>query len=129
MNSLTHLPARDPDTGLVHVLIDTPKGSRNKFNTEKGKTVRNDRLVGVVETPYNRPAERSLDDLGTSRLDEIEHFFVSYNEAEGREFKPLGRHRREPAETLVEEGMRRWEEGREDRGEKQPARRAWAKKK
>jgi inorganic pyrophosphatase len=165
---LAHFQARDPDSGLVNVLIDTPKGSRNKFKydeklglfrlakvlplgayfpydfgfipstraedgdpldvlvimdepafcgclvrvrllgvieaeqTEKGKTVRNDRLVGAVETPYNRPDLHSLDDLGKSRLDEIEHFFISYNEAEGRRFQPLGRRGPADAEKLVE---------------------------
>jgi|SRR5262245_6308220 len=181
---LTHLPARDPDSGLVNVVIDTPKGSRNKYKydkevglfrlskvlplgaafpydfgfipstraedgdpldvlvladepafpgclvgvrllgvveaeqTEKGKTVRNDRLVGVVETPYNRPDVRSLDEVGKGRLDELEHFFVSYNEAEGRQFKPLGRRGPEAAESLVEDGMRQFNEARGRRGKR-----------
>ena len=78
--------------------------------TEKGQTVRNDRLVGIVETPYNRPEARSLDDLGKRRLEEIEHFFVSYNEIEGRQFKPVGRHGEKVAEKLVEKGMRQFEQ-------------------
>ena len=79
--------------------------------TEKGKTVRNDRLVGTIETPYNRPGVRSLDELSESRLDELEHFFVSYNHAEGRQFKPLGRRGPEAADGLVEQGMRHFEKG------------------
>lgn len=122
--SLTKLPARDPDSDHVNVVVDTPKGSRNKYKydeksqiwrlskmlplgsvfpfdfgfipstegddgdpldvlvlteepsfagcvlpailigvleaeqTEEGNTVRNDRLIGVVETPFReRPAE------------------------------------------------------------------------
>ena len=31
--------------------------------TEGGKTVRNDRLVGVVETPYNPAEYRSLEEV------------------------------------------------------------------
>jgi inorganic pyrophosphatase len=179
---LTHLPARDPGSGLVHVVVDTPRGSRNKFKydeklglfrlskvlplgacfpydfgfipstragdgdpvdvlvladepafpgcllpvrllgviraeqTEKGKTVQNDRLLGVVETPYNPPMARSLDELPASRLDEIEHFFVSYNRAEGREFRPTGREGPEVAEELVEAGMRSFRKSRGDKG-------------
>src|SRR5262245_56075811 len=173
---LTHLPARDPDSGLVNVVIDTPKGSRNKYKydkevglfrlskvlplgssfpydfgfipstraedgdpvdvlvlmdeaafpgcvlpvrllgvieaeqTDQGKTVRNDRLVGRIEPPYNRPELRSLDELSKSRLDELEHFFVSYNQAEGRQFKPVRRRGPSAADGLVEAGMRRFEQ-------------------
>src|SRR5262249_25736038 len=119
---VNELPAVDPDSGRVNVVVDTPRGSRNKYKldekcgqwrlskvlpqgmafpsvlgsppsrgggagaplavlpraaapaspgcgpparligvleaeqTEGGKTVRNDRLVAVVETRYN-PAE------------------------------------------------------------------------
>jgi len=72
-----------------------------------GRTVRNDRLVGAVETPYNRPEVRSLDELGEERLGEVEHFFVAYNKTEGRRFRPVGRHGPDQAERLVEDGMRR----------------------
>src|SRR5262245_10817867 len=131
---LAQLPVRDPDTGLVHVIIEAPKGTRNKFKfdeelglfrlskvlplgssfpydfgfipstraedgdpldvlvlmdeptfpgclltvrllgaleaeqTEKGETIRNDRLVGAVVTPYNEPNVRSLHEVGKSRL-------------------------------------------------------------
>jgi inorganic pyrophosphatase len=171
--SLSKLPARDPDSDHVNVVVDTPKGSRNKYKydeksqvwrltkmlplgsefpfdfgfipstkgddgdpldvlvlteepsfagcilptiligvleaeqTEKGNTVRNDRLIGVVETPHNPPPVRALDELDESRIREIEHFFVSYNEAEGRKFKPLGRHGRERANELLEAAFRK----------------------
>ena len=84
--------------------------------TEKGKTERNDRLIGVIETPYNPPEAQSLSDLPDSRLDELEHFFVSYNQAEARVFKPLGRRGAKVAQKLVEEGVRQFESS------KQPAR-------
>lgn len=104
--------AEDGDPLDVLVIMDEPAfcgclvtvrllGVIEAEQTEKGKTVRNDRLIGTVETRYNRPDFRSLDDLGKSRLDEIEHFFVSYNEAEGRRFKPLGRRGAEEAQKLV----------------------------
>ena len=169
------LPARDPQSGLLNVVVETPRGSRNKFKydekcglfklskalplgacfpydfgfipatraddgdpldvlvladepafpgcvvpvrligviqaeqTEKGQTVRNDRLVGVVETPYNPPEVRSLVEVAGTRLDEIEHFFISYNRAEGREFRPVGRQGPEEAGRVVEAGMKRHE--------------------
>src|SRR5207249_1494845 len=64
----------------------------------------NDRLVGVVETRHNPPEVRSLDELPSARLDEIEHFFTSYNEAEGRRFKPVGRRGPAAARRLVDRG-------------------------
>jgi inorganic pyrophosphatase len=70
--------------------------------TENGRTIRNDRLVAVLDTPYNPAAVRSLDELGRRRLDEIEHFFIAYNEAEGRKFKPIARRGPERAKELVD---------------------------
>jgi len=166
--SVNELPAVDPDSGRLNVVVDTPKGSRNKYKfdekrglwrlskvlpqglsfphdfgflpstrgedgdpldvlllmddpafpgcvvparligvleaeqTEDGKTVRNDRLVAVVETPYNPPEFRSLEEVSRQRLDEIEYFFVSYNEMEGRQFKPLTRRGADHARELLE---------------------------
>src|SRR5262252_960490 len=34
-HTLEHLSAREPDSGLVHVVVDTPKGSRNKYKYDK----------------------------------------------------------------------------------------------
>ena len=73
--------------------------------TEGGKTIRNDRLVAVVETPYNPAEYRSLEEASPQRLDEIEHFFVSYNKMEGRQFKPLARHGADRARELLEQGI------------------------
>jgi inorganic pyrophosphatase len=168
--SINKLPAVDPDSGRLNVVVDTPKGSRNKYKfdeqhsqwrlskvlpqglsfpydfgflpstrgedgdpldvlllmdepafpgcvvparligvleaeqTEDGKTVRNDRLVAVVETPYNPAEFHSLEEVSRQRLDEIEHFFVSYNQMEGRQFKPLARQGADHAQELLEEG-------------------------
>ena len=152
------LRAREPDSGLVRVVVDTPKGSRNKYKydetlglyrlskvlplgsvfpydfgfipstraadgdpldvlvlaeealfpgclvtvrlvgvlqaeqTEHGKTFRNDRLLGAIETAVNRPAIQTVADLRTESLDAIESFFIAYNHLEGRHFTPIGRH-------------------------------------
>src|SRR5262249_8590598 len=73
--------------------------------TEGGKTIRNDRLVAVVETPYNPAEYRSLEEVNEQRLDEIEHFFIAYNHAEGREFKPLARRGADHAAKVLGEAM------------------------
>jgi inorganic pyrophosphatase len=184
--ALGQLDAIDADSGLVNVVIDTPRGSRCKYKYDEkagvfrlgkllplgatfpydfgfvpstrgedgdavdvlvlldepvfvgcvvpvrligvleaeqteqsGETVRNDRLLGVVETPYNPPEVRSLDELHKQRVDEIEHFFTSYNEMEGRKFRPTGRRGPDRAERLLEEGRRR---AAEETGKKDKAR-------
>lgn len=171
--AMKQLDAIDADTGLVNVVIDTPRGSRWKYKfdekagifrvskllplgacfpydfgyvprtrgedgdaldvlvlleepvgigcvvpvrllgviearqTEKdGKTQRNDRMLGVLETPFNPPEIQTLDELSKKRLEEIEHFFISYNAMEGRRFEPTGRHGPHRAEQLIEEGRR-----------------------
>jgi inorganic pyrophosphatase len=165
--SINELPPVDPDSGRLNVVVDTPKGSRNKYKfdeqhgqcrlskvlpqglsfpydfgflpstrgedgdpldvlllmdeaafpgcivparligvleaeqTENGKTVRNDRLVAVVETLYNPAEFHSLEEVSRQRLDEIEHFFISYNHMEGRQFKPLARRGADHAQKLL----------------------------
>lgn len=162
-----NIPPREPKTGLVNVVIDTPRGSRNKFKfdeqlgcfklsrilpaghvfpydfgsipgtrgedgdaldvlvvmeepafpgclitvrligvivasqTEKGRTLSNDRLVGVPQTMANKPAMRELSELGTTRLKQIEHFFISYNAAQNRRFQPSRRLGAAQAERIL----------------------------
>jgi inorganic pyrophosphatase len=169
------LPARDGESGDVNVVIEVPKGSRNKYSyddehglfklkkilpagavfpfdfgfvpstlggdgdpldvlvlmdepaftgclvatrligvveadqTERdGAISRNDRLIGVYAESQHHRDVRSIDDLSPSLLDEIEHFFVSYNEIAGKEFKPAGRSGPDRAMELVGEGETRW---------------------
>ncbi len=172
MNRIT-LPPFDPDSEAVHVIIDTPKGNRNKFSwnekwklfemsgvlpagavfpfdfgfipqtrggdgdpldvlvlmdepgtvgclvrtrligvieaeqTEEGETARNDRLIGVAVNSRTDVDYKTLDDLNERLVDEIEHFFVSYNAAKGKKFKPLGRYGPERAQRLVKDSMRK----------------------
>lgn len=171
--NLNAIPAFDPDSGDAHVIIDTPKGNRNKFSwsekwkvfemsgvlpagavfpfdfgfipqtrggdgdpldvlvlmdepgaigclvrtrllgvieaeqTEEGNTVRNDRLIGVAVKSRTDSDYKTLDDLSKKLVDEIEHFFVSYNAAKGKKFKPLGCHGPERAQRLVKRSMRK----------------------
>jgi inorganic pyrophosphatase len=168
MNSFAKLPPFDRKTGDLHVVIDTPKGSRNKTGwdekrelfelrgvlpagavfpydfgfipntrgedgdaldvlvlmdepvfagclvacrllgvieaeqTEKGETERNDRLIAVAANSRTNGHLQSLNDLNSKMVDEIEHFFVSYNAAKGKKFRPLGRFGPERAKKLIE---------------------------
>ena len=59
--------------------------------TEKGKTERNDRLIAVSTDSRTHERLKAITDLDPVLLDEIEHFFVSYNEVKGKKFKPVRR--------------------------------------
>lgn len=110
----------DGDPLDVLVLMDEPAfagclvrtrlvGVVEAEQTERdGETTRNDRLVGVAADSRLHTRVRTLEALGTTLLEEIEHFFVSYNQIKGKEFKPLGRFGPERARELVEEGMKRF---------------------
>jgi inorganic pyrophosphatase len=74
--------------------------------TEKGKTERNDRLIGVAAASHDYRSVESLEQLSDSLLEEIEHFFISYNEIMGKKFKPLRRADAERGRKLIERGKR-----------------------
>jgi inorganic pyrophosphatase len=177
MPNLDRLPAFDPDSGDLNVIIETTKGRRNKFKyeegqglflldsmlppgavfpydfgfvpsteaedgdpvdvlvlmeepafvgclvrarligvleaeqTEGGETFRNDRLIAVLSARYIHRQAESLDDLPPELVDDIEHFFVSYNQTRGKEFKPLRRRGPKEALEVVRRAQRRAEEG------------------
>ncbi|HEY0369939.1 MAG TPA: inorganic diphosphatase [Chthoniobacterales bacterium] len=172
MDPFSKLPLFDDETRNLLVIVDTPKGSRNKFawnedrelfelsgvlpagavfpydfgfipqtrggdgdpvdvlvlmdepafsgclvearllgvieaeQTEEGETTRNDRLIAVSAKSRIHADLKSLDDLNEKLVDEIEHFFVSYNAAKGKQFKPLGRYGPDRARELVEKSKR-----------------------
>src|SRR5581483_5557693 len=94
--------AADGDALDVLVLTDAPTfpgclvsvrliGVICAAQREKRKMIRNDRLIAVPETPVNPPIASALKDLGTRELGEIEHFFLAYNRAQGRQFVLRGR--------------------------------------
>jgi inorganic pyrophosphatase len=170
MNALAPLPPFDAESGDLNVVIETPRGSRNKFGwdegrelfklngllpvgavfpydfgfipntrgedgdaldvlllmdesafpgclvaarllgvieaeqTEEERTERNDRLIAVASTSRTHGHLQALDDLNPRMVDEIEHFFVSYNAAKGKKFKPVRRSGPSRAEELVRAG-------------------------
>lgn len=169
------LPALDPDTGLVRVVIDTPKGSRNKYKfdsrlgllklsrilpagmsfpydfgsipstcaedgdaldvlvlgeaplfpgclvqvhligviravqKERRKMIRNDRLLATLETPVNKPSITQLNQVDGQQLKDIEHFFRSYNQAQGREFRITGRGGARQAQKMFRDAIREFD--------------------
>jgi inorganic pyrophosphatase len=114
----------DGDPLDVLVLMDEPAftgclvrvrlvGVVEAEQTERdGETTRNDRLVGVAADSRLLGRVRTLESLGPDLLEEIEHFFVSYNDIKGKVFKPLGRHGPARALKLVEEGMKRFRQSK-----------------
>jgi inorganic pyrophosphatase len=177
---INRIPAREGSSGLVNVIIDTPRGSRNKYKfdeasglfrvsrvlpvgmsfphdfgsvpatraedgdpldvlvlapaaifpgclvtvrligvlraqqVEGGKRVRNDRLLGMVETPVNRPQITQLSQVGSEELKGIEEFFVNYNRAQGRTFRITGRLGADAAEQALRRAMRAFKKTRSD---------------
>jgi inorganic pyrophosphatase len=71
--------------------------------TEKGKTQRNDRLIAVAAESHTHRGIKSLSQLDDTLLHEIEHFFIAYNAARGKQFKPLRRGAPDRAKRLVHE--------------------------
>jgi inorganic pyrophosphatase len=71
-----------------------------------GKTERNDRLIAVAANSKTHSHVRSINDLNDTLVAEIEHFFISYNEAKGKRFEPRGRFAARKAKSLVEEAIR-----------------------
>jgi inorganic pyrophosphatase len=108
----------DGDPLDVLVLMDEPAfagclvpsrlvGVIEAEQTERdGETTRNDRLIAVAADSRDHRHIRSLADLNRHLVDEIEHFFVSYNEIKGKSFRPLGRFGPERAVSLVQAAMR-----------------------
>jgi len=181
--NLADLRTRDADTGSLFAVIETPKGSRNKYafdpeagvfdlskvlprgmvfpfdfgfvpstaggdgdpldvlvimdepafpgcrvrcrligvieaeQTTKRGVVRNDRLIAVAEECREDTCVRSLKDLPDGLVEEIQHFFASYHEFDGKRFRPLARHGPRRAGREVREGVKRFRAAGGDRAE------------
>ena len=74
--------------------------------TESGKTERNDRLIAIAVKSRRHEGIRSLRQLPRRLLEEIEHFFVSYNAIKGKKFNPTGRFGPARALALVRRAVR-----------------------
>jgi inorganic pyrophosphatase len=109
----------DGDPLDVLVLLDEPVsvgclvvarliGVIEAQQTEReGQTTRNDRLLAVATRAHTQAHVQTLDDLRPKMVDEIEHFFRSYNQTKGKTFQPTGRGGPERALDLVQAGQQR----------------------
>src|SRR5439155_5757061 len=70
--------------------------------TIDGKTERNDPLIAVAAESHTHSSLKSLGMLDSELIKEIEHFFVSYNQIRGKEFKPIARKGPHVATRLVQ---------------------------
>ena len=75
--------------------------------SENGKSERNDRLIGVAAKSHIHESLKSLKKVDSNLVDEIEHFFVSYNAARGKKFKPIKRRGPKAAKRLVTKSRKR----------------------
>ena len=171
-NGIGSLTAFDEESGELNVVIETPKGSRNKYTfdakrelfklggilplgasfpfdfgfipqtlggdgdpldvlllidepafpgclvparligvieaeqTEDGETTRNDRLLAVAGKSLLYNSIKNIGDLDETLVKQISHFFVSYNEAKGKKFEPLGEFGATKAKKLVDAGVK-----------------------
>ncbi|OUJ75629.1 inorganic diphosphatase [Hymenobacter crusticola] len=108
----------DGDPLDVLVLMDAPAftgcllevrliGAIEAEQTENdGRVEKNDRLLAVSAVSREHQHLQDIKDLSPQLLHEIEHFFHSYNEAKGGEFKPTRRSGAKQAARLVAHGQK-----------------------
>ena len=109
--------AQDGDPVDILVLMDEPatQGALvltrlvaviEAEQTEAGKTERNDRLIGIAVVSRLYRSVEKPEQLSSDLVEEIEHFFISYNELAGKRFKPVGRSGAEKARQVIEKARR-----------------------
>jgi inorganic pyrophosphatase len=110
----------DGDPLDVLVLMDEPVpagavvpsrivGVIEAMQTEKDGTVEeNDRLIAVAEASQLFADVKKLSDLPPAVAKQIEHFFISYNQQDGKRFEPKGTHGPKKAGELVDAGRHKF---------------------
>jgi inorganic pyrophosphatase len=92
--------AADGDPEDILIIMDEPTftgcvvpsrliGVMEAEQTEDGETERNDRLIAVADHSRDYCDVKSLDDLNSNMLKEIEQFFITYNKEKGKKFRVL----------------------------------------
>jgi inorganic pyrophosphatase len=87
-----------------------------KQTERDGSRERNDRLIAVASDFDEMKDVRTLKDLNKAIVEEIEHFFVSYNQLRGKVFKPLGRFGPKQAERIAKQGIKAFRKQDKSRG-------------
>jgi len=65
-------------------------GAITAEQTKDKKTVRNDRFIAIPMASHVFKDVHKIKDLPKQLIEELQQFFVNYNQEEGRKFKPLG---------------------------------------
>ena len=76
-------------------------GAITANQTEKRKTIRNDRFISIPEASQMFVSVKEIKDLPRDIIDQLENFFINYNELEGKKFKPLKRLNAQQAFKLI----------------------------
>jgi inorganic pyrophosphatase len=67
-------------------------GALKAEQTERnGETMRNDRFIGVSEVSQIYGDAKTLEDISNQSIDELEAFFINYNQQAGKHFKVVER--------------------------------------
>ena len=110
--------AEDDDPLDVLILMDEPGctgclvecriiGAICGEQSEDGKKIRNDRLVGVAASSHTHSDLKHIKELNSSLLREIEKFFINYHNVYGEKFKVIGQCGPQEAMKLVKKSMKR----------------------
>jgi inorganic pyrophosphatase len=105
--------AEDGDPLDVLLLMDEPVfpgcvvpsrviGVLEAEQKEEGRKERNDRLVAVSTASREHSDLKTIANLNSTMLQEIEQFFVNYNRQLGKQYKPVGKKGPRQAMKLVE---------------------------
>jgi inorganic pyrophosphatase len=70
-----------------------------------GTQTDNHRLIAVATNSWAHHDVATIEDVGDRVLEEIEHFFVSYNAAKYKTFTPRGRYGAKRARRIVEDAI------------------------
>lgn len=73
-------------------------------SSKQGRMVRNPRLVAVGTKAIEYKGVKKLSDLPPPLIEDIEHFFIAYNERAGKKFKVLGHGGRKRAIGMARNG-------------------------
>ena len=76
-------------------------GAITANQTEKGKTIRNDRFIAIPEASQMFAHVKEIKDIPRDVVNQLETFFINYNELEGKKFKPLKRLNAQQALKLI----------------------------
>ncbi|HVT26996.1 MAG TPA: inorganic diphosphatase [Lacipirellulaceae bacterium] len=110
--------AEDGDPLDVLVLMDEPAfpgclitarpiGVITAEQREKGKMVRNDRVVAVADKAHDYRHVRTLRDVGKHLVEELGYFFESYHKIRGSKFRVVGTHGARQALAIVKDCLDR----------------------